>query len=138
MLDYLEKVFPHLMMYGVPAFFGYLGVKAQHVNKEQVNTIKTELSDIKSSVDDVKEVGDANNRSLADVKQTIANHNESHLVTMYGRLEEKINTALKLGYTCPKEFEFINRMYRNYKALGGNGYIDKLYSRYVELEIKEK
>ncbi|MGT2951580.1 hypothetical protein BU202_08275 [Streptococcus cuniculi] len=131
MIEYFEKVFPPLIMYGMPAFFGYLGVKAQHVNKEQVNTIKTELSDIKSSVD-------ANNQSLADVKQTIANHNESHLVTMYGRLEEKINTALKAGYTCPKDFEFINRMYQNYKSLGGNGYIDKLYSRYIELEIKEK
>ncbi len=130
MLDYFEKVFPHLMMYGVPAFFGYLGVKAQHVNKEQVDTIKTELSGIKSSVD-------ANNQSLTDVKQTIDNHNESHLVTMYGRLEEKINTALKVGHTCPKEFEFISRMYQNYKSLGGNGYIDKLYSRYIELEIKE-
>lgn len=138
MLDYFEKVFPHLMMYGVPAFFGYLGVKAQHVNKEQVNTIKTELSDIKSSVDEVKVVGDQNNRNLTEVKETIANHNESHLVTMYGRLEEKINAALKVGYTCPKEFEFITRMYKNYKALGGNGYIDTLYSRYVELEIKEK
>ncbi|MCQ9211807.1 MULTISPECIES: hypothetical protein [unclassified Streptococcus] len=131
MLEYFEKVFPPLMMYGVPAFFGYMGVKAQHVNKEQVHTIKTELSDIKSRVD-------ANNRSLIDVKETIETHNESHLVTMYGRLEEKINAALKVGHTCPKEFEFITRMYKNYKALGGNGYIDKLYSRYVELEIKEK
>ena len=100
------------------------------------NELKDELGTIQKSVETVKVVGEDNNRKIDKVNEKLAVHDEAHLVTMYLRLERDISTAIKRGYTTVHESDIIHKMHKSYKKLGGNGYIDALYSKYVNLEVR--
>lgn len=117
-------------------WFGMKASKSANLNKEQFNELKDELGTIQKSVETVKVVGEDNNRKIDEVNEKLAVHDEAHLVTMYLRLERDISTAIKRGYTTVHESDIIHKMHKNYKKLGGNGYIDALYSKYVNLEVR--
>lgn len=117
-------------------WFGMKASKSANLNKEQFNELKDELGTIKKSVETVKVVGEDNNRKIDEVNEKLAVHDEAHLVTMYLRLERDISTAIKRGYTTVHESDIIHKMHKSYKKLGGNGYIDALYSKYVNLEVR--
>lgn len=110
--------------------------KSANLNKEQFNELKDELGSIQESVKIVKEVGEDNNRKISEVNEKLVVHDESHLVTMYLRLERDISTAINRGYTTVHEADIVHKMHKNYKKLGGNGYIDALYNRYITLEVR--
>lgn len=117
-------------------WFGMKASKSANLNKEQFNELKDELGSIQESVKAVKEVGKDNNKKLSEVNEKLAVHDDAHLVTMYLRLERDISTAIKRGYTTVHESDIIHKMHKSYKKLGGNGYIDALYSKYVNLEVR--
>ena len=117
-------------------WFGMKASKSANLNKEQFNELKDELGSIQESVKTVKEVGKDNNKKLSEVNEKLAVHDDAHLVTMYLRLERDISTAIKRGYTTVHESDIIHKMHKSYKKLGGNGYIDALYSKYVNLEVR--
>lgn len=117
-------------------WFGMKASKSSDLSKERFNKLKDELSNIQNSVETVKVVGKDNNRKIDEVNEKLAVHDEAHLVTMYLRLERDISTAIKRGYTTVHESDIIHKMHKSYKKLGGNGYIDALYSKYVNLEVR--
>lgn len=117
-------------------WFGMKASKSANLNKEQFNELKDELGSIQESVKSVKEVGKDNNKKISEVNEKLAVHDDAHLVTMYLRLERDISTAIKRGYTTVHESDIIHKMHKSYKKLGGNGYIDALYSKYVKLEVR--
>ena len=55
---------------------------------------------------------------------------------MYLRLERDITKELKRGYTTVHDSDVIHKMHSSYKKLGGNGYIDALYKKYINLEVR--
>nr|DAY28701.1 MAG TPA: hypothetical protein [Caudoviricetes sp.] len=119
-------------------WFGLKASKSANLNKEQFNELKDELGTIQKSVETVQEVGEDNNKKINEVNEKLVVHDEAHLVTMYLRLERDISTAIKRGYTTVHESDIIHKMHKSYKKLGGNGYIDALYKKYNNLDVREQ
>lgn len=134
-LDLIAHLTPTL---GVVAtgWFGMKASKSANLNKEQFNELKDELGIIQTSVNDIREVGEDNNRKISEVNDKLIVHDEAHLVTMYLRLERDMTSAIQRGYTTVHESDIIHKMHKNYKKLGGNGYIDSLYNKYNILEVR--
>ena len=120
----------------VAGWFGVRTIKAGNLNKEQFHELKDELGTIHSSVNDIREVGEDNNRKISEVNNKLVVHDEAHLVTMYLRLERDMTTAINRGYTTVHESDIVHKMHGSYKKLGGNGYIDSLSNKYVNLEVR--
>ena len=120
----------------VAGWFGVRTIKAGNLNKEQFHELKDELGTIQSSVNDIRLVGEDNNRKISEVNDKLVVHDEAHLVTMYLRLERDMTSAIQSGYTTVHESDIIHKMHKNYKKLGGNGYIDSLYNKYNILEVR--
>lgn len=117
-------------------WFGMKASKSANLNKEQFNELKDELGTIQQSVETVQILGEDNNKKISEVNDKLAVHDEAHLVTMYLRLERDISTAVKRGYTTVHESDIIHKMHKSYKKLGGNGYIDALYKKYNNLDVR--
>lgn len=117
-------------------WFGLKASKSANLNKEQFNELKDELGTIQKSVETVQAVGEDNNKKIDEVNDKLAVHDEAHLVTMYLRLERDISTAIKRGFTTVHESDIIHKMHKSYKKLGGNGYIDALYKKYNNLDVR--
>ncbi|RHK67926.1 hypothetical protein DW052_03320 [Streptococcus parasanguinis] len=117
-------------------WFGMKASKSANLNKEQFNELKDELGTIQKSVETVQTLGEDNNKKISEVNDKLAVHDEAHLVTMYLRLERDISTAIKRGYTTVHESDIIHKMHKSYKKLGGNGYIDALYKKYNNLDVR--
>ena len=112
-------------------WFGMRASKAGNLNKEQFNELKGELSTIHA-------IGEDNKQKITEVNEKLIVHDEAHLVTMYLRLERDITVALKRGYTTVHESDIVHKMHSSYKKLGGNGRIDALFNKYLNLEITEE
>ena len=117
-------------------WFGMKASKSANLNKEQFNELKDELGTIQQSVETVQTLGEDNNKKISEVNDKLAVHDEAHLVTMYLRLERDISTAIKRGFTTVHESDIIHKMHKSYKKLGGNGYIDALYKKYNNLDVR--
>lgn len=117
-------------------WFGMKASKSANLSKEQFNELKDELGTIQQSVETVQILGEDNNKKINEVNDKLAVHDEAHLVTMYLRLERDISTAIKRGYTTVHESDIIHKMHKSYKKLGGNGYIDALYKKYNNLDVR--
>ena len=111
-------------------WFGMRASKAGNLNKEQFKELKSELNTIHV-------IGEDNKKKIIEIDNKLAVHDEAHLATMYLRLERDITTALKRGYTTVHESDIIHKMHSSYKKLGGNGRIDALFNKYLNLEIEE-
>ena len=117
-------------------WFGLTASKSSNLNKQQFNELKDELGTIQHTVETVQDLGHSNNEMLLDVNKKLLVHDEAHLVTMYLRLERDITTAINRGYTTVHESDIVHKMHTSYKKLGGNGYIDSLYNKYIQLEVR--
>lgn len=141
-LDIFEKMI-HAIAHIAPTigvvatgWFGMKASKSANLNKEQFNELKDELGTIQTSVNNIREVGEDNNKKISEVNNKLIVHDEAHLVTMYLRLERDMTSAIQRGYTTVHESDIIHKMHKNYKKLGGNGYIDSLYNKYNILEVR--
>lgn len=121
----------------ITGWFGVKAVVASNLSKKQFDELKGELNTIQQSVETVQAVGEDNNKKIDEVNDKLAVHDEAHLVTMYLRLERDISTAIERGHTTVHESDIIHKMHKSYKKLGGNGYIDALYSKYNILEVRK-
>lgn len=117
-------------------WFGMKASKSANLNKEQFGELKGELSTIQQSVEVVQELGEINGEKINELNDKLAVHDEAHLVTMYLRLERDITNELERGYTTVHNSDVIHKMHSSYKKLGGNGYIDALYHKYINLEVR--
>ena len=117
-------------------WFGMKASKSANLNKKQFDELKDELGSIQKSVKTVQEVGKDNNKKIKSVSDKLVVHDEAHLVTMYLRLERDMTVAIKRGYTTIHESDIVHKMHASYKKLGGNGYIDSLYKKYENLEVR--
>ena len=117
-------------------WFGMKASKSANLNKEQFGELKGELSTIQESVEVVQELGEINGEKINELNDKLAVHDEAHLVTMYLRLERDITQELERGYTTVHNSDVIHKMHSSYKKLGGNGYIDALYRKYINLEVR--
>ena len=120
----------------VAGWFGMRASKSGDLNRRQFHELKDELGTIQSSVNDIRIVGEDNNRKISEVNDKLIVHDEAHLVTMYLRLERDMTTAINRGYTTVHESDIVHKMHGSYKKLGGNGYIDSLYNKYNILEVR--
>ena len=117
-------------------WFGMKASKSANLNKEQFSELKGELNTIQKSVDVVQELGKINGEKINELNDKLVVHDEAHLVTMYLRLERDITNELERGYTTVHNSDVIHKMHSSYKKLGGNGYIDALYKKYINLEVR--
>lgn len=120
----------------VTGWFGMKASKSANLNKEQFSELKGELNTIQESVEVVQELGKFNGEKINELNDKLVVHDEAHLVTMYLRLERDINKELERGYTTVHNSDVIHKMHSSYKKLGGNGYIDALYKKYINLEVR--
>ena len=117
-------------------WFGMKASKSANLNKEQFSELKGELNTIQESVEVVQDLGKFNGDKINELNDKLVVHDEAHLVTMYLRLERDISKELERGYTTVHNSDVIHKMHSNYKKLGGNGYIDALYKKYINLEVR--
>lgn len=117
-------------------WFGMKASKSANLNKEQFSELKGELNTIQKSVEVVQEFGKINGEKINELNDKLVVHDEAHLVTMYLRLERDIANELERGYTTVHNSDVIHKMHSSYKKLGGNGYIDALYRKYINLEVR--
>lgn len=117
-------------------WFGMKASKSANLNKEQFSELKGELNTIQESVEVVQDLGEFNGEKINELNDKLVVHDEAHLVTMYLRLERDISKELERGYTTVHNSDVIHKMHSNYKKLGGNGYIDALYKKYINLEVR--
>lgn len=117
-------------------WFGMKASKSANFNKEQFSELKGELNTIQKSVEVVQDLGEFNGEKINELNDKLVVHDEAHLVTMYLRLERDITKELERGYTTVHNSDVIHKMHSSYKKLGGNGYIDALYKKYINLEVR--
>lgn len=117
-------------------WFGMKASKSANLSKSQFGDLKGELSTIQESVETIQQVGESNGQKINELNDKLAVHDEAHLVTMYLRLERDINKELERGYTTVHNSDVIHKMHSSYQKLGGNGYIDALYKKYINLEVR--
>lgn len=118
-------------------WFGMKASKSANLNKEQFSELKGELNTIQESVEVVQDLGKFNGDKINELNDKLVVHDEAHLVTMYLRLERDINKELERGYTTVHNSDVIHKMHSSYTKLGGNGYIDALYKKYINLEVRK-
>ena len=117
-------------------WFGMKASKSANLSKSQFGDLKGELNNIHDSVETIQQIGESNSEKINELSDKLAVHDEAHLVTMYLRLERDINKELERGYTTVHTSDVIHKMHSSYKKLGGNGYIDALYKKYINLEVR--
>ena len=110
--------------------------KSANLNKSQFGDLKGDLNNIHDSVEAIQQIGESNSGKINELNDKLVVHDEAHLVTMYLRLERDINKELARGYTTVHNSDVIHKMHSSYKKLGGNGYIDALYKKYINLEVR--
>ena len=135
--DKIEHFFTSVMPVLTPTIIAWISYRLPKKAKEETEKIVSELGDVKKQIDDVQKTAKDSNTKIDEVQKKLAQHDEAHLATMYLRLERDIKRAKHRGYTFSDELKIIERMHENYKKLGGNGYIDRLFDDFQKLEIRE-
>lgn len=133
--DLIDHLAPTIGMIAT-GWFGMKASKSANLNKEQFSELKGELNTIQESVEVVQDLGKFNGEKINELNDKLVVHDEAHLVTMYLRLERDISKELERGYTTVHNSDVIHKMHSSYKKLGGNGYIDALYKKYSNLEVR--
>ena len=136
-LQQTEHFFMNVLPVATPIVVSWLGYKMPKKTKEQTDQIISELNDVKKQIKDVQITADENNAKIDEVQAKLKLHDDAHLVTMRMRLDRDMRRAINRGYTSRDEFSLVESMHKSYKTLGGNGYIDRLFSDFEKLDIKE-
>lgn len=96
---------------------------------------KTQSKEIVDKIDGVQKTADKNNEQIINISHKLELHDDAHLATMRLRLEKDLNAAVKKKETTQQEFEILSKMYTAYRAMGGNGIIDKLWEEYQKISF---
>ena len=110
---------------------GWFDSQSRHKNllnvierlQEDITAIKGEVIDMKEDVSEIKTVAFVNRDGIK--------------YTQRYRLQYDMQRALALGYTNTQQLNEISILYESYRHLGGNGAVEALYNRFIELPIRE-
>ena len=137
-MDVLQQI-EHFFMNVLPSasliIIAWLSYKLPKKAKEETEKIVSELTDVKKQIKDVQTTAKDSNSKIDEVQEKLKIHDEAHLNTMKLRLDRDMRRAINRGYTSRDEFSLVESMHKSYKTLGGNGYIDRLFSDFEKLDI---
>lgn len=136
-LQQIEHFFMNVLPSASPIIIAWLSYKLPKKAKEETERIVSELTDVKKQIEDVQTTAKDSNSKIDEVQEKLKIHDEAHLNTMKLRLDRDMRRAINRGYTSRDEFSLVESMHKSYKTLGGNGYIDRLFSDFEKLDIKE-
>lgn len=136
-LQHVEHFFMNVLPVATPIIIAWFSYKLPKKSKEQTDQIISELNDVKKQIKDVQTTAKDSNSKIDEVQAKLKIHDEAHLNTMKLRLGRDMRRAINRGYTSRDEFSLVESMHKSYKTLGGNGYIDRLFSDFEKLDIKE-
>ena len=136
-LQQIEHFFMSVLPSASPIIIAWLSYKLPKKAKEETEKIVSELTDVKKQIKDVQTTAKDSNSKIDEVQEKLKIHDEAHLNTMKLRLDRDMRRAINRGYTSRDEFSLVESMHKSYKTLGGNGYIDRLFSDFEKLDIKE-
>lgn len=136
-LQQIEHFFMNVLPSASPIIIAWLSYKLPKKAKEETEKIVSELTDVKKQIKDVQTTAKDSNSKIDEVQERLKIHDEAHLNTMKLRLDRDMRRAINRGYTSRDEFSLVESMHKSYKTLGGNGYIDRLFSDFEKLDIKE-
>ena len=136
-LQQTEHFFMNVLPVATPIVVAWLGYKMPKKTKEETDKIVSELTDVKKQIKDVQTTAKDSNSKIDEVQEKLKVHDEAHLNTMKLRLDRDMRRAIRRGFTSKDEFSLVESLHKSYKALGGNGYIDRLFSDFEKLDIKE-
>ena len=136
-LQQIEHFFMNVLPSASPIIIAWLSYKLPKKAKEETEKIVSELTDVKKQLKDVQTTAKDSNAKIDEVQEKLKVHDEAHLNTMKLRLGRDMRQAINRGYTSRDEFSLVESMHKIYKTLGGNGYIDRLFSDFEKLDIKE-
>ena len=136
-LQQIEHFFMNVLPSASPIIIAWLSYKLPKKAKEETEKIVSELTDVKKQLKDVQTTAKDSNSKIDEVQEKLKIHDEAHLNTMKLRLDRDMRRAINRGYTSRDEFSLVESMHKIYKTLGGNGYIDRLFSDFEKLDIKE-
>ena len=136
-LQQIEHFFMNVLPSASPIIIAWLSYKLPKKAKEETEKIVSELTDVKKQIKDVQTTAKDSNSKIDEVQEKLKIHDEAHLSTMKLRLDRDMRRAINRGYTSRDEFSLVESMHKSYKTLGGNGYIDRLFSDFEKLDIKE-
>ena len=136
-LQQIAQFFMNVIPSASPIIIAWLSYKLPKKAKEETEKIVSELTDVKKQIKDVQTTAKDSNSKIDEVQEKLKIHDEAHLNTMKLRLGRDMRQAINRGYTSRDEFSLVESMHKSYKTLGGNGYIDRLFSDFEKLDIKE-
>ena len=136
-LQQIEHFFMNVLPSASPIIIAWLSYKLPKKAKEETERIVSELTNVKKQIEDVQTTAKDSNSKIDEVQEKLKIHDEAHLNTMKLRLGRDMRQAINRGYTSRDEFSLVESMHKSYKTLGGNGYIDRLFSDFEKLDIKE-
>lgn len=136
-LQQIEHFFMNVLPSASPIIIAWLSYKLPKKAKEETEKIVSELTDVKKQIKDVQTTAKDSNSKIDEVQEKLKIHDKAHLNTMKLRLDRDMRRAINRGYTSRDEFSLVESMHKIYKILGGNGYIDRLFSDFEKLDIKE-
>lgn len=136
-LQQIEHFFMNVLPSASPIIIAWLSYKLPKKAKEETEKIVLELTNVKKQIEDVQTTAKDSNSKIDEVQEKLKIHDEAHLNTMKLRLDRDMRRAINRGYTSRDEFSLVESMHKSYKTLGGNGYIDRLFSDFEKLDIKE-
>lgn len=136
-LQQIEHFFMNVLPSASPIIIAWLSYKLPKKAKEETEKIVSELTNVKKQIEDVQATAKDSNSKIDEVQEKLKIHDKAHLNTMKLRLDRDMRRAINRGYTSRDEFSLVESMHKSYETLGGNGYIDRLFSDFEKLDIKE-
>lgn len=134
--DKIEHFFTSVMPVLTPTIIAWISYRLPKKAKEETEKIVSELGDVKKQIDDVQKTAKDSNTKIDEVQEKLKVHDEAHLNTMRLRLDRDMRRAIRRKYTSRDEYSLVESLHKSYKALGGNGYIDRLFSDFEKLDIR--
>lgn len=135
-LQSTEHFFMNVLPSASPIIIAWLSYKLPKKAQEETEKIVSELTDVKKQLKDVQTTAKDSNSKIDEVQEKLKIHDEAHLNTMKLRLGRDMRRAIRRKCTSRDEFSLVESMHKSYKALGGNGYIDRLFSDFEKLDIR--
>jgi hypothetical protein len=136
-LQSTEHFFMNVLPVATPIIVAWFSYKLPKKSKEQTDQIISELSEVKKQIEDVQATTSESNKKISQIQDKQKLHDDAHQVIMRMRLDRDIRRAIRRGFTNKDECSIVDSMYASYKALGGNGFIDRLYDNFGKLPFKD-
>jgi DNA repair ATPase RecN len=134
--DKIEHFFTSVMPVLTPTIIAWISYRLPKKAKEETDKIVSELEEVKKQIDDAHKTAKDSNAKIDEVQEKLKVHDEAHLNTMRLRLDRDMRRAIRRKYTSRDEYSLVESLHKSYKALGGNGYIDRLFSDFEKLDIR--